>query len=61
MGKVNAREAKRLKLRKHMEDNNLNAPAVEEITLYKAQTVRAWMCGQREVPPRAMRLLKLDS
>ncbi len=53
-------QQKQARLRKLMEDHNLTSTDVERLTLYKAQTVRMWMCGQRQVPDRAFRLLDLS-
>jgi len=53
-------EAARQKLRRHMEASGLKAPDIAALTLHKPQTVRAWMCGMKRVPPRALRILKLE-
>ena len=47
------------RLRKLMEDNDLNSVKVAELTLYKPQTIRAMMCGQRDVSPRVLKLLEM--
>jgi hypothetical protein len=42
-----------------MKRHELVSRQVAEITLYQPQSIRAMMCGQREVPERALRMLEL--
>lgn len=58
MSKAKTKEM-RDKLRKLMAENDLNAVKVAGLTLYKPQTIRAMMCGQRDVSPRVLKLLEM--
>lgn len=58
MSKTKLKEM-RQQLRTMMEDNGLNAPQVAALTLYKPQTIRAMMCGQRDVAPRVLKMLEM--
>ncbi len=58
MSKAKIKES-RDRLRKLMDDNDLNSVKVAELTLYKPQTIRAMMCGQRDVSPRVLKLLEM--
>jgi hypothetical protein len=57
---ITKREAKRLKLRQYMDEHGLKSHEIADMCLYKRQTVRAWMCNQREVPQRALKRLNLE-
>jgi hypothetical protein len=59
MSKVKTKEM-RDRLRKLMDDNDLNSVKVADLTLYKPQTIRAMMCGQRDVSPRVLKLLEMQ-
>jgi hypothetical protein len=54
-----SREKKLATLRRIMKRHELVSRQVAEITLYQPQSIRAMMCGQREVPERALRMLEL--
>lgn len=56
---MNKSDAARKQLRKLMADHKLNSVQVAELTMYKSQTIRAMMCGQRDVAPRALEMLKM--
>jgi|JI9StandDraft_1071089.scaffolds.fasta_scaffold990355_2 DNA-binding transcriptional regulator YiaG len=52
---------RRDELRRFMSTRGLKATEVAEIVERNPQTVRAWMCGTRNVPGHALKLLKLAS
>ena len=51
---------RRNRLRRIMTRNGITAVDVAELTLYKPQTVRAYMCGARDVPPRLLKMLEVS-
>ncbi len=51
-------EAMRKRFRKIMADNKLDSVKAAQITGYAPQTIRAFMCGAREIKPRAMKSLE---
>lgn len=51
-------EAMRKRFRKIMADNKLDSKAAASLTGYRPQTIRAFMCGAREIKPRAMKSLE---
>lgn len=52
-------DTRRRELRRLMKSNDWTAADVATRVLREPQTVRAWMCGRRNMPENAMRLLKL--
>lgn len=56
---TNGVDRRRAELRRMMRAHDWNASDVANLVLRQPQTVRAWLCGTRNMPENAMRLLKL--
>jgi hypothetical protein len=54
------RADKQAKLRRIMARHDWKSHDIAKMTYYQPQSVREWMCGKREVPERALRLLAFE-